>query len=429
MKKTIAILVSLAIMVTAISSCSNASPSRDTMSSIGESSGMPAPPAIPAPLADSEVGGVPSAMSPSESVKGDEALVDMDVPPDDGSGQQQTTFTRPGLLTAGEWNDNENHDFISNLIQTNSDFRTFERMWQFNLRDQIIVNVSDNGSPVNNVMVDLLDESHNVIYSARTNNNGIAYLFNNLRNTDQNEAAFISVPKATSDIQAYDPDIRTYEFSISDESVPKSLDLMFVIDTTGSMSDELEFLKVELEDIINQVSAENANMDIRLSVNVYRDTHDQYVVRSTAFKKDISDHLSFLSSQYAGGGDDWEEAVEQALADALEDHDWNDDATAKLMFMVLDAPPHNTNSIISEMHRLTALSSKMGVRIIPIASSGIDKVTEFLLRSLSMATGGTYVFITDHSGVGDAHIEPTIGPYEVELLNELIIRVINEYTA
>jgi hypothetical protein len=71
----------------------------------------------------------------------------------------------------------------------------------------------------------------------------------------------------------------------------------------------------------------------------------------------------------------------------------------------------------------------MGVRIIPIASSGIDKVTEFLLRSLSMATGGTYVFLTDHSGVGDAHIEPTIGPYEVELLNELIIRVINEYTA
>jgi len=69
----------------------------------------------------------------------------------------------------------------------------------------------------------------------------------------------------------------------------------------------------------------------------------------------------------------------------------------------------------------------MGVRIIPIASTGIDKVTEFLLRSLAMSTGGTYVFLTDHSGIGDPHLVPTIGDYEVELLNELLVRVIDEY--
>jgi len=331
------------------------------------------------------------------------------------------------MLTAGEWNDNKYHDFISNLAQTHDDFRTFERMWQYNLLNQVKVTVFDNGNPVNNARVELLDAGMNAIYSARTNNQGVAYLFVNLRSTAQNAAAYIRAAKGSVATVGFDPATRGYELSVSDEYAPKSLDLMFVIDTTGSMGDELEYLKVELEDIVHRVSTENANMSIRLSINVYRDTDDDYVVRPTPFETNIGKQVDFLRKQRADGGGDWEEAVEVALADALENHDWNDNATAKLLFLVLDAPPHNTVGIRDEMHRLTALSSEMGVRIIPIASSGIDKVTEFLLRSLSMATGGTYVFLTGHSGIGGEKIEPTIGFYEVELLNDLLVRVINNY--
>jgi hypothetical protein len=42
-------------------------------------------------------------------------------------------------------------------------------------------------------------------------------------------------------------------------------------------------------------------------------------------------------------------------------------------------------------------------------------------------TGGTYTFLTNHSGIGNDHLEPTIGDYEVEKLNDLMIRVIKEY--
>ena len=66
------------------------------------------------------------------------------------------------------------------------------------------------------------------------------------------------------------------------------------------------------------------------------------------------------------------------------------------------------------------------MRIIPVAASGVDKETEFLLRFLDVATGGTYVFLTDDSGIGGSHIEPTVGPYEVELLNDLLVRLIDE---
>ncbi|MGB1699426.1 MAG: hypothetical protein ACPHRO_05700, partial [Nannocystaceae bacterium] len=58
--------------------------------------------------------------------------------------------------------------------------------------------------------------------------------------------------------------------------------------------------------------------------------------------------------------------------------------------------------------------------------SGVDKSTEFLMRMADVATGGTYIFLTDDSGIGNSHIEPTIGEYQVEPLNELLIRVIKQ---
>jgi len=131
-------------------------------------------------------------------------------------------------------------------------------------------------------------------------------------------------------------------------------------------------------------------------------------------------------AQYASGGGDTPEAVEQALDNAINKHEWTA-GTTKLLFLILDAPPHNTSAITAKMHSLISDAARKGIRVIPVASSGIDKETEFLLRSLSVTSGGTYVFLTSDSGVGGGHIEPTIGDFQVEKLNSLLIRVIGEY--
>ncbi|MDE7233584.1 MAG: hypothetical protein K2N29_00810, partial [Ruminiclostridium sp.] len=60
-------------------------------------------------------------------------------------------------------------------------------------------------------------------------------------------------------------------------------------------------------------------------------------------------------------------------------------------------------------------------------SSGVDTETEFLCRSFAAATGGTYTFLTDHSGIGGSHHEPTIGYYQVEKLNDMLVRIIEGY--
>ena len=93
----------------------------------------------------------------------------------------------------------------------------------------------------------------------------------------------------------------------------------------------------------------------------------------------------------------------------------------------VDEAESKLKELNSQITETVQLAAEKGVRIIPIASSGIDTETEFLLRSWAIMAGGTYLFLTDDSGIGNDHLEPTIGEYSVEKLNECMIRVICEY--
>jgi len=95
---------------------------------------------------------------------------------------------------------------------------------------------------------------------------------------------------------------------------------------------------------------------------------------------------------------------------------------------MLDAPPHYTSEIKAKINSMAAMASQKGIRIIPVTASGIDKNTEFLMRFLAISTNGTYVFITNDSGVGNEHLVASVGEYDVELLNALMSRLITEYT-
>jgi hypothetical protein len=61
-------------------------------------------------------------------------------------------------------------------------------------------------------------------------------------------------------------------------------------------------------------------------------------------------------------------------------------------------------------------------------SSGTDKTNEYILRSMALATNGTYLAVTNHSGIGGSHEEPLTDEYRVELLNQAMRRIIAEYS-
>jgi len=203
---------------------------------------------------------------------------------------------------------------------------------------------------------------------------------------------------------------------------------MFVVDATGSMGDEIRYLQAELSDVIQKAKDRHQDLDLNLGSVFYRDHTDAYLVRSSPLAADHTQTTSFIKDQGAAGGGDRPEGVESALKEAIEMQPWHSEARTRLLFLVLDAPPHHTPEIVKELQDLTKLAAKKGIRIIPLSASGIQKDTEYLMRFLALGTNGTYTFLTDDSGIGGSHLKPTTDSYDVEYLNDLLLRLIDQYT-
>ena len=173
----------------------------------------------------------------------------------------------------------------------------------------------------------------------------------------------------------------------------QKVDIAFVVDATGSMSDELNFLKAELNDIIYQSKSISSSLNFSFANVFYRDHGDSYLTRVQDFTRVLTESAAFISNQRAGGGGDFEEAVEVALDSAINGLTWSEDARTRIVFLVLDAPPHNTREIREKMQKLTQQASEKGIRIVPIVGSGANKNLEYLLRSMALGTKWYILFL------------------------------------
>ncbi len=344
--------------------------------------------------------------------------------PSDGEGNGGTS-PQAGQITAGEWRDLDHWNFWLNLKQDQS-FDQMDEIWQYDITNRVSVKmINSAGMQIDNKKIDLVAENGDLIWSTYTDNHGKAELWAPSNRSNANELK-LKIDGVGYDVQFF----QNQASEIQMESQPTSrskIDIALVVDATGSMGDELEFLKSELQDVIGRVKAQRTNVEINLGAVFYRDEGDAYLTRESPFSTDISMISEFIDAQSAGGGGDFPEAVHSALDKALNSLKWSQDALSRVVFLVLDAPPHKNSQVLQQMHELVKQASNEGIKIVPITASGIDKETEFLMRYMAIATSGTYVFITDDSGIGNDHIEASVGQYEVELLNNLMVRLIDEY--
>jgi hypothetical protein len=278
----------------------------------------------------------------------------------------------------------------------------------------------------------MLDEQGGVLWNARSDNRGRAELFAGMKGGKgpfrvevKSNGIFIGAGRVSPGSSG------AYIVKMPGASAQRDeFDLMYVVDATGSMTDEMKYIQAELESVIDRVrEASSDDLKIRLSCNFYRDNGDAYVVRPFPFTESTGDMIGNLRTQSADGGGDFEEAVEEGLENAIEGHEWSASARARLLFLVLDAPPHYTEDRLKKLHELTVSAAARGIRIIPIAASGINKETEFLLRLLDIHTGGSYLFLTDDSGIGGSHLKPTIGSFSIDYLDNLMVKVMARYLA
>lgn len=329
-----------------------------------------------------------------------------------------------GQLTAGEINDIEKWDEWLKTIKSND--KNAVEDWGFYLKKKIEVTIVDEFNlPISNIKVSLFDDANNLVMNILTDVSGKAVLFKDINAPCESKFHTIQVFQNGNVYGKKITNHTTASFELKSSSLQNNVDIMFTIDATGSMGDEINYLKSELKDIMSRLDKKIERK--RVALTVYRDRGDEYVVRDFDFETNIDIVKENLSHQSANGGGDYEEAVEEALRVSMS-KSWSKDSKSKLMFLLLDAPPHFTQENVETIKQQIKIAQDKGIRIIPIVASGANKNVEFLMRYFSVSTNGTYVFLTDDSGIGNPHIKPSTDDFKVEKLNDLIVRLIEKYS-
>jgi hypothetical protein len=336
-----------------------------------------------------------------------------------------------GTLTAGEVNDFGKWTLWPDIAQ--KDLSEWRQHWRISPLERYSAQlVTEEGFPVVGATVRLQDSRDSLIWQAQSDNTGKCELWSGLfsdaagRKAVSLQAVVGGKTYSVSRPTVFHDGVNILRVQQPCQA-PSVVDIAFVVDATGSMGDEIQYLQAELQDVIAKAKHSLASSTINLGSVFYRDAGDEYVTRTSPLSPDIQQTIDFISHQRADGGGDFPEAVDQALAVAVNDLSWTNHAKARLLFLILDAPPHETPQVMASLQQSIQKAAAKGIRIIPITASGIDKSTEYLMRSMALATNGTYVFLTDDSGVGDAHIKPTTDKFEVERLNTLLVKLIAKY--
>ena len=208
------------------------------------------------------------------------------------------------------------------------------------------------------------------------------------------------------------------------------LDLVFLIDATGSMGDEIDKLKASMHTIAAEVARLPARPDVCFGLVAYRDHGDEFLIRSHDFTNDLSSFQTALNRLQANGGGDYPEALNEALHDSVHSLSWRGDGTTRMVFLLADAPPHLDYAGPQYDASMTAALGK-GIKIFSVGASGLDRQGEYIQRQLAQYTGGKFVFLT----YDQAH-NPASGPgretvhdvqnYSVDTLDRLIVRLVRE---
>jgi len=203
--------------------------------------------------------------------------------------------------------------------------------------------------------------------------------------------------------------------------LPNAMDLAIVLDTTGSMCDEIEFLKSELRNVIRSfIDAIDRTIDLKIGIVFYKDTTDEYTTLVEDFT-DTDSALDALASQTCNGGGDYPEAVHDAWQQAT-NLTWREDNVARVAFLIGDAPPHRED--IDEAFAAALSLRKKGVRLYGLAASDTNDVLEYLLRMVALISHGRHMWLTNDSGIGNSKTDAKVACFQVTDLEKLLSRVL-----
>lgn len=320
-----------------------------------------------------------------------------------GEGRVTINPNQLDIPQAGEHNDNEEFSYFSDFLDLYYYNSMYSMKWNTELRAKV----------ENRVVIAVYDENNLPLWNARvklkrdelyTYQDGEVYFYPDTLGKSQD---------LTIEYEGFSTNLtftperygrKVVQLPISrDDKDEINVDVVFLMDTTGSMGDEIEMLADTLYSIYMQVSdIETGNdVNVNLGMVLYRDTGDVYLTNTFSLTPDIESFAEFLFTVSAGGGGDTPEDLMSGLK-AVEEMEWRDDAI-KMVFLITDAPAQLKD--FKDLSEQCEAFVQKGIKLYSIGASGLSTKGEIELRLLSQMTKGSFIFLTygetgESSGAG-----------------------------
>jgi len=171
-------------------------------------------------------------------------------------------------------------------------------------------------------------------------------------------------------------------------------DVAFVIDTTGSMGDEIQVVKEKMKEIAAEVAQGTPPPAVRFGIVEYRDRGDVYVTQTTDLTYDVARLNERINSIIASGGGDAPESVAEGLRAAIHELSWEEGPVVRLAFVIGDAADHLYGDADYTLEDAADDASDLGLTFFTIGCSGLDPAGEQQFVKLAYDTNGSFEYLT-----------------------------------
>jgi len=337
-------------------------------------------------------------------------------------------------LKAGYSDDNRQFTYFVNFLEQYKSVPHFP----LDISERIIFDVKDStGKSVPNADIQI-KSGGKIISTGVTLADGSFHFFPSLYNKDLKDFEIFVKDLATGNRtsnQFTRNGLRQIDLSITakrklENRIP--MDILFILDTTGSMGEEIQRLKATIQLIHLNLSSLSVKPDLRFGLVLYKDNGDEeYRTRIVPLTDNLEDFQAELNKVEAYGGGDTPEDLQEALSDSLNKIKWNKKGV-RLSFIITDAPPHLDYGQSYNYVQAAKDAKEKGIKIHSVGTGGLPLDGEYILRQISQFTSGRYIFLTygeegESAGGSPGSVSHHTGAnFQTDKLEAIIVRFAKE---
>ncbi|MBN2440836.1 MAG: VWA domain-containing protein [Spirochaetales bacterium] len=337
-------------------------------------------------------------------------------------------------LEAGYADDNKEFNSFLAFLDEFSYVNHYEMM----IYERIIFHIQDqDGQSLHNAKVEVYNDLEELVCEGISYADGSYMFFPAEYGTDENYNVTITFQDYTKEIMVDRRGVRNIDvvFDLTRpyySNVP--LDMVFILDTTGSMGEEITQLKNTIGIINQTLSTLSTSPLVRYGMVQFRDRGDaqsSYLTKVVPLTENLDDFQTALNQVTASGGGDKPEDLEQALEDTMNEMVWNTDGI-RLGWIITDAAP---KLYVDETYKYVDAARdahKAGIKFFSIGCGGLDVPGEYALRQLSQYTSAKYIFLTygetgpSEGGVPGSVSHHTGDDFETDKLESIVLHFAEE---